>query len=170
MEPNDPYAPPSTGNLKPLGSLAQSARGKELNTARRILIIVGVLYSAINGFLIYNVPNELEQALRLQQIDPAMADAAKFGAYIIYAGFMLVSLSFLLLGLLIKRHPVPITITGLVLYLLYNVAQIALNPESLKGAPILKILVIVALARAIKAAYAYNADTKKALLAGEYLE
>ena len=49
-----------------LGSLAQSARVKQLKTARGIMIFVGVLTIAVNGFLYANAHNEVEQVVQQQ--------------------------------------------------------------------------------------------------------
>jgi hypothetical protein len=58
VEANDPYQPPVAQSLEPLGSLAQAARGNELKQAQRILVVIGVLTMAGNGFLLFNLPNE----------------------------------------------------------------------------------------------------------------
>ena len=64
----NPYQAPQVQSpqRKPLGNLAQSARGNELNQARGILIVIGVLTIAVNGWLLYNLPNEIEEAVRSQ--------------------------------------------------------------------------------------------------------
>ena len=69
MEANNPYQPPVSPTLEPLGNLAQAARGNELKQAQRILIFIGVLTMAVNGFFLYNLPNEIQ--LEIQQTNVA---------------------------------------------------------------------------------------------------
>ena len=71
MEEPEPYKPPAAETLEPLGSLAQSARGNELKQAQRILIVIGALTMAANGFFLYNLQNEIQQAIQQNQIAPA---------------------------------------------------------------------------------------------------
>jgi hypothetical protein len=52
--------PPAVESPKPLGSLAQAARGNELKQAQRILIVIGLLTVAANGFFLFNLPNEAQ--------------------------------------------------------------------------------------------------------------
>jgi hypothetical protein len=73
---NEPEAPPAVESPKPLGSLAQAARGNELRQARWILIVIGLLTLAVNGAFLYNLPNEIQQAIQQNQI-PA-ADVEEF--------------------------------------------------------------------------------------------
>jgi hypothetical protein len=171
MEPLDPYAPPQTENLKPLGSLAQSARGKEISQAKVTLIIIGILTMIVNGFLLFNLPNEIEQAIRQGQAgDPAEVEdfkrAATIAGYLFYGGPLLLGLVFVIFGLIVKKYPLTITITSLVLYIAATVLFAVLNPQSLASGAIVKIIIVVAFCRAIKAAKSYDVETRKAALAG----
>lgn len=76
MDPSYPYQPPESpvSQLKLLGSLAQSARGKHLHQARNILLIIGALTAALNGFMFSNAPNEVNNAIQAQQLNPAHHD------------------------------------------------------------------------------------------------
>jgi hypothetical protein len=173
VEPIDPYAPPTASNVKPLGSLAQSARGKEISQAKGILIVIGILTMAANGFLLFNLDNEIQQAIQKGQVDPAQLEAFKLGAtmmgYLIYGGTALLGLLFFIFGLMVRKYPVPITITSLVLYILSTLLFALLNPMSIASVFFfVKIIIVVALFRAIKAAYAFEGE-KKAALAGDEL-
>jgi hypothetical protein len=173
VEPLNEYAPPKAENLKPLGSLAQSARGKEIKQAQVILIIIGLLTMAVNGFLLFNLPNEIRQAIQQNQIDPAevaaFTQAVNVIGYLIYGGALLLGAVFFIFGLIVKQYPVPITITSLVLYILATLGFGLLNPASLAQGIIVKILFIVGLFRAVKAARAYEGHTQKATTPGEVL-
>jgi uncharacterized membrane protein len=169
VEPLDPYAPPEAKSetLKPLGSLAQSARGKEISHARNALLLIGFLTMGVNAFLLYNLPNEIEQAIRQAPgANPADIEEFKktttmFG-YLIYGGTVGLGLLFVIFGLIVNKYPLPITIISLVLYILANVFFMVLNPASITGGIVIKAIIVLALFRAIKAARAYNAETRKA--------
>ena len=178
MEPLDPYSPPGdplgpprAENLKPLGSLAQSARGKEISQAKKILIAIGILTMIANGFLFYNLENEIQQAINKGQVDPAgineFRQAATIAGYLLYGGPMLLGLLFVVFGLIVRKYPLAITVTSLVLYLGATLIFAVLNPESIVQGIIFKVIIIVALVKAIKAARAYNSETKKATVSDE---
>lgn len=179
MEPLNPYAPPTAAadsGPKPLGSLAQSARGKEINQARWILIAIGFLTMAGNGFFLYNTPNEVRQVLAQQgnQLNPAQVEGVRQSltafCYLIYGGLSLLGFLFIVFGLIVKAYPLPITIASLVLYILANALLGYLNPMAILQGAVLKVFVVVGLFKAIKAARAYESDTKQAVAAGLTLE
>jgi hypothetical protein len=153
------------------GSLAHSARAKQLKTAKVILWIIGILTIALGGFLFSNAEDEVDRALsaELRRVGASMetVDKAKYNevreevlrkAKLIYSAN--IGLGFLFIGcaLLVSRKPVIATVTGLVLYLGGQAAIIAMD-EGGPGAGIAKgllvrILIIVALVSAVKAAIA----------------
>jgi hypothetical protein len=67
VEEPEPYKPPVAQNLEPLGSLAQAARGKEINQAQRILIVIGALTMALNGFFLSVLDGETGNCHRAAQ-------------------------------------------------------------------------------------------------------
>jgi uncharacterized membrane protein len=174
MEANDPYKPPDAQVLKPLGSLSQAARANELKQAQRILIVVGVLTMALNGFLLYNLPNEIQKLIQQEQIAPADVEefrqTAMIAGGLIYGAAALLGLLFVVFGVIIKQFPVPITVTSLVLYILAVVGFGILDPTTLASGFIIKIFIIFGLFRAIKAARAYQAHTQKPGVAEGLLE
>ena len=167
MEANNPYDPPAAPSLPALGSLAQAARGNELKQAQRILIGIGVLTLVVNGFLLFNLPNEIQQALNQNQIAPENVETfrqeATISGYLIYGLPVLLGCLFVIFGSIIKQYPVPITITSLVLYVLATAAFGLLAPETLVQGFIMKIIIVYALIRAIKAARAYRDHTQAAI-------
>ena len=116
MEANNPYDPPAAPSLPALGSLAQAARGNELKQAQRILIGIGVLTLVVNGFLLFNLPNEIQQAIQQNQIAPENVETfrqeATISGYLIYGLPVLLGSLFVIFGSIIKQFPVPITITS----------------------------------------------------------
>ena len=65
---------------------------------------------------------------------------------------------FIVLGLMVKSYPVPITILSLVLYVAATLAFAALDPQTIVQGFIFKIIIVVALVKAIQAALAYQRD------------
>jgi hypothetical protein len=174
VEANNPYQSPDAPILKPLGSLAQSARGNELKQAQRILIVVGVLTMAVNSWGLFNLPNEIQQAIQQNQIAPADVEefrqSVTISGYLIYGLPALLGLLFVVFGLIVKQFPVLITITSLVLYILATAAFGLLSPMTLAQGLIMKGIIIFGLFRAIKAARAFEAHTKKTDVAEGLLE
>ncbi len=131
-----------------LGSLAQGARIKHLNSARNYLLLVFVLQMVGGLFLVYafsqvNIPKEA-----LPQV--YLAYGVVFGA----------GLAFLVLALLVYRFPLPATIIGLVLFITLHAIDAIADPTSLARGWLIKILVIAALVKAIQAAVAYENERK----------
>ena len=152
-----------------LGSLAQSARAKELKTARVILLIVGVLTIAANGFMYANTHNEVEQAIqqqiqdvRARRLVEEQASVAEFRhrvslfCHIIYGSALALGVIFVILGIMVYAYPVPITILALVLYIGAAAVFGFINPATLWQGVILKIIVIVILVKSVRAAIAYQ--------------
>jgi hypothetical protein len=169
VEANTPDFPPAARPPAPLGSLSQAARGNELKRVQRILFVIGVLTMAVNGFGLYNLENEIEQAIRQNQIAPQFLQETRIYGYLIYGLPALLGLLFVVFGVIIKRFPVPITITSLVLYVLAMAAFGYLDPATLAQGFIVKIIIIYALFQAIKAARAFQAHEQKPKVAEELL-
>jgi hypothetical protein len=152
-----------------LGSLSQAARGNELKQAQRILFVIGALTIAVNGFLLFNLPKEIQQAITQNQIAPSDVEGfrqeATIMGYLFYGLPALLGVLFVIFGLIIKQFPVPITIASLVLYILATSAFGFLSPPTLLQGFLIKIIIIFGLFRAIKAARAYRAHTLDANVA-----
>lgn len=171
LEPSSELPPlgQSLSSSSSLGSLAQSARAKQLKTARIILIIVGVLTIAANGFMYANTHNEVDQVIQ-QQIKDVRArglleDQASVAelrhrvtlfCQILYGSTVALGVIFIVLGVMVYAYPVPVTILGLVLYIGAAAVFGFLNPATLVEGVILKIIVIVALVKSLQAAIAYQ--------------
>jgi hypothetical protein len=173
VEASEPNTPPAAESPAPLGSLAQAARTNELKQARGILIAIVVLTMAVNGFLLFNLPNEIHQTLQQQPLDPAEVEQVRreltvYG-YLLYGLPALLGLLFVVFGVIIKRFPVFITVTSLVLYVLSMAIFGYLDPTTLARGLIIKIIFIVALARSVQAALAFRAHTAKPKVGEELL-
>ena len=172
---SNPYAASeaaSEPSLKPLGSLGQAARLKQLNSARAILVIVGVLTLAANAFMFSNAEREIDDAIGKEMQPGMVIDQEKRAEIInvvrmIYGGACALGAIFIVLGILVKKFPVPATILGLILYLGGNAVFALLNPGSLAAGALVKILVIIGLVKAMQAAFAYQKEVNEARLAGE---
>ena len=95
------------------------------------------------------------------KLDRARDSALRVGYLIGYTVIALGAL-FILFGLIVKRYPLPITIISLVLYLGATAVFAYLLPETLYAGFIIKIIVIVALAKAVQSAIAYESERRVA--------
>jgi hypothetical protein len=161
---------PTSPSAARLGNLAQAARGKELKNARGIMLFIGVISILANGYFFTaaasNVQEELDKELgKLGPtfvVDPVKLAQVRSQAVrttrLIAFGGMLLGGIFVACGLLVERHPVPITVTALALYLGGNAIFGMLNPASLGAGLIMKIFIVVALFKAVQAAIAYQKE------------
>jgi hypothetical protein len=152
--------------MKPLGSLAQSARGKELKSARGILIVIGILTIAVNVYMFFNAENEVQAELAKAgagaAVQPGLKETVLALVRLIYGGTALLGMAFVVCGLLVTKFPVPATLIALVLYLGGAAVFALLNPAALASGLIIKIIIIVALVKAVQAAFAYQKETRLA--------
>jgi hypothetical protein len=151
---------PGPGDGPGLNSLAQAARGKHLGQIRWTLIIIGVLTIGANAVVLWITRGNVEDELRRQGINqiPPHIESLLFLSQCITAMFIALGAVFVTLGIFVKAHPVPCTIAGLVLYLVGFAISVAMSPETIAQGIILKVIIVVALAKAIGSARAYEAE------------
>ena len=150
-----------------LGSLADSARAKAVKTARTTLIAVGVLTIVANGFLAVAAESLVDSAFKKEinqlqqqglQVDPAAVEGLKQEAVtstrLTAIGFAGMGVVFIILGALVQRSPVVCTALGLVLYLAGAGITAMFDPSTLAKGFIIKIIIIVALVKALQAGLA----------------
>ncbi len=156
-----------------LGSLAQAARSKQLNSARTILLFVGILTVLVNGMFVFMAESMVSKQFNLELADlhrqgmeidnekfeELRADAIQSTKLINGVG-LAIGIAFIVLGLNVKKYPVPMTITGLVLYLGSAAVFGMIDPSTLAGGFIIKILIIVGLFKAVQSAIAYEREAK----------
>jgi len=158
-----------------LGSLAQSARRTSLKNARRILFVLAGLQMIFGLFLLATAETvaKAEVAKEVKNmgggVDPATireAEAEWMTGVRLAAAFVGgLGIAFLILGVLVYKLPVAATVTALVLYVGAHLLDAAFDPAALFRGIILKVIVVVALVKAIQAAIAYERENKE--LAGQ---
>ncbi len=139
-----------------LRSLAQSARGNQLGQARGILLFIGILSILANAGALFVLRNQALEQARMQNIPQAQVEAFLFIQYAIQGGFMLLGAVFVVLGILVKSYPLVCTVTGLVLYVAATLLGFVLGGLAAGAGLIIKIIIIVALVKAVQAAIAYE--------------
>ncbi len=161
----------SPANSPGLGSLAQAARGKQLNQARNILLVVGVLTIAANAVFLAMTRSQVRAALgqEVQKVQgrgmtvdqeklAQLEESAVRASYLIQGAMLALGVVFVVLGLAVKRYPVPATVLGLVLYVGAGVIAGLLNPEILLQGIIIKILIVAGLIKAVQSAVVYQRE------------
>jgi hypothetical protein len=169
-----------------LGSLSQAARKKSLKSARRILIVIGILSLLANGVMFMLAEKMVDDQIEKErkQLGPGMVfDQQKIKEIrdsqikiqkLVSGGFVAVSIIFIMLGIMVYKAPVVCTVLGLVLYLagwFIPIVLLFLGDEkedaskALLSGIIIKIIIIVALIKAIQSAIAYQ--NEEATLARE---
>lgn len=171
--PNEPTT--ESGSLPRLGSLsnlAQSARMKHIKSAKTVLVVVGILtiivsiglyamaestvQSQIDGELRTLGPGMVVDQTLLAQVKADALSAQRFGALLAVAEGVV----FLLLGLNVHKAPVPLTATGLILYIADYAIGGVLDPTYLIKGIIIKIIIVVCLFKALNAAIAYEREKR----------
>ena len=158
-----------------LGSLAQASRSKALGQTRAILIGIGILTVLVNGFQFAMaeglVKSEIEKEVQklLQQgmvADPAqvkeLEDASVRTVRLLRGGLVALGALFIVFGVVVKRFPVPITVVSLVLYVGTAAVFAVLDPSSVAKGLVMKVIVVVLLAKSIQTAIAYQREQQAA--------
>jgi hypothetical protein len=146
-----------------LGSLAQSARGKQLKSAKTWIFAIGILTLLANIGMSFVVGSQVDEEVKKLQaqnqvVDQQAVEAAKREAQLVCAGFAAIGVVFIVMGFFVNAYPVPITILALVLYLAGFAISAVLDPTTIVQGIILKIIIIAGLSRSIKAALAYERE------------
>jgi hypothetical protein len=161
----------SGGGESGLSSLAQSAREKQINTARGILIAIGVITIVVNIIMLFIVHGQIDESIRKVGVDPRnvppamqlQVATARLIGYGITGAFVAMGAAFIILGALVRKYPVPCTIISLVLYVGGTVVTAILDLRNIGAGWLLKIIIIVALVKAVQAALASEREKREAL-------
>lgn len=137
-----------------LGSLAQSSRGSALKSTRWTLLIIGVLTLALNGFQFSNAEKEVADA----NIVPEQVEQVLGAIRLLYGAGIAVGATFILCAIFLEKYPVPLTILSLVLYVGAIAGFAFLDPTSLVRGLIVKVIIVVSLAKAVQTALAYQRE------------
>ena len=142
---------------------------KQLKVARNILIGVGILTILINAAQFAIIDKMVEEGLNKQvaKLPPGfVVDPVKFAqvkqsavkiARMILGGIVGVGVLYVVFGLIIYKYPVPVTITGLTIYVGLTVI-LAIYGDYTPVVLGIRIVVIVSLVKAVQAAIAYKRD------------
>jgi hypothetical protein len=163
-----------------LPSLAQQVRSKQLNVARGILYFLGVVMTAVGIALVataesiahQHVEDELKHEIGGRQNMPAerLKDLHDYEERTTRAMKLVgmlatgIGVVYLLFGIFIKLFPVPITIMALVIYIAGNAVTLvtAAKPaEALLSAWLVKVIIIVVLAKSIHSAISYERERRR---------
>jgi hypothetical protein len=149
---------------KRLDSLAQAARQKQLNQARWLLIVIGILTLGINAFFAATARSQVDAEMKAAadgehlffnevQIDKVVRTVVHVHLMMCIIGTLVI-----LFGIIVKTYPVTITIASLVMYVLAALIFAVLDPQSLLRGLSIKIIIVVALVWSVKAAIAYERE------------
>ncbi len=160
-----------------LGNLAQAARTNQLKTARGILFFVGVITVLANAAFVFFARNLVDSEIEKEianlrgqgmVIDEdavdEFRDQALRSVQVANGIGVLLGLIFLACGAYVYQYPVPATITSLVLYIGAAAVYGVLDPTTLAKGFIIKILIVVALFKAVQSALAYEREGKLAAM------
>jgi hypothetical protein len=171
------YEPPDEEDDRPkLQNLAQAARGNQLKQIRGTLVGIGILTILLNAGTMFLIPGDVRAGIaKAGQAPnaPGMAQAETIGLIIgftLNGSLVLLGLVFLVLAALVRRFPVPILITALVLFTIPTLTCGVLNligGGGLVWITVANIFCIIALAKAIPTAIAYQREQNAELLAAE---
>ncbi|WP_437229093.1 hypothetical protein SH661x_001252 [Planctomicrobium sp. SH661] len=154
-----------------LKNLAQAARTDHLRSARITMFAIGGITIAVNLLLALfaksAVDSQFEAEIRqlqnqgmvldMEQVVLLKADAVR-STQLSGFGFAGMGVIFLVLGALVYKYPVPCTVLALILYLAGLAMTGLSDPTLLARGIFIKIIIIVALAKAIQTATAYGRE------------
>jgi len=126
----------------------QGEAAGSLGIAQVTLILVGLLTIALNGFLFFNSTNEVQQVMGSGDVAMSQDSLLRY-VQILYGSFIAVGTVMLILGALIYQFPLFCPLAGLLLYLVAIGVSAVIDPMSLIKGIIIKVLVIIALAKAV---------------------
>jgi len=147
---------------KKLGSLGQSARKGTLKQARGIMIAIGILTILANGFFFFMIPSQIEAEIKKAgpnaRINHDVVNQIKIRNQVITGAAVAIGVVFVILGICVYKAPVACTVSALVIYLAAHIIFliIAGAPEIILQGIIIKIIIVVGLAKAVQAAIAYQ--------------
>lgn len=164
-----------------LQSLAQAARTNQLKQIRGTLLAVGIIIIIWHVIDLVSLPGQVRAAMAKGAMPAANAPGAANPETLAYAlgigidgGAIVVGLLFILFGVLVSYYPVPITIAALIVYTLMTIACLPIMILGLGVQSVVVIVVrimfIIALAKAVMTAFAYQREQREQLAAVEEWE
>ncbi len=126
----------------------QGAAAGSLGVAQGTLIFVGILTIALNSFLYFNSENEVQQVMNSGDVAMSQEALLRF-VRIFYGSFIAVGVVLMMLGALIYQFPLFCPLAGLIIYILAMIISAVIDPFSLVKGVIIKVLVVIALVKAV---------------------
>jgi len=162
----DPFSEsqkPSKSTQPGLGSLAQSARKTSLNGTRWLLIIIGLLTIAANAVVATQARVMIQKEIQKNLGPGVQINKEEFEKVVqltqVVSGVMAgVGLLFVLGGIALYSLPVPITVGALIIYVGSAAVFALLDPTSIAKGLVVKVVIVVALIRAVSTAVAYQRE------------
>jgi hypothetical protein len=169
-----------------LGNLAQSARKKHINEARGGLIVVGLIMVVFYGIGLASLRSTVHSNIqaevakqpgmvfdqgKLQEVEDGLVRSGTVESILFIGAGVVI----FVLGLLTTKYPVPCTLLGLVIYIgitacylinLFNSGGADAVGLQIRGM-IYRVIMIVALVKAVQSAIAYQREENEARQASE---
>jgi hypothetical protein len=164
------------GASKPLGSLVQSARGKQLNQVRGFFIVIGILMAVFNAIELSHIRQVVHDALQIeinknlgpgQVVDQAKLQGVEETAVRIGTALdvslIFIGVMFIGLGLAIRKFPVAATLIGLILYIAQTGLLIYLvgGQGALASGIVFRLLIIFGLIKSLQTAIALQREERE---------
>ncbi|MBI1914916.1 MAG: hypothetical protein HYS12_09300 [Planctomycetes bacterium] len=158
---DEPPRPRRRTRRKKLGSLAQAARSKHLIQVRILLLAIGILTIVVNAVQFFMAEQLLDAELKKQgiaQVDPQKKETAIRIIHLFAGGLMALGGLYIVFAMIVQEYPVAVTVSALVIYVGAAILFAVLNPASIIQGLVWKIVTVVALAKGIQAAIAYQKE------------
>ena len=149
-----------------LGSLTQSQREKKIRQARNLLWFIGGLTIVVNLIQMAYAESLVAGAEKqLLKEGKVLLDKAKVieMTRLLTGAFAFVGVLFVIFGLLVRKYPLPMTITSLVVYLGSQAIVGVMDLQNLFAGIAVKVFIIIGLIQAIKAAAAYQKEAAQSM-------
>jgi CBS domain containing-hemolysin-like protein len=154
-------------------NLAKSARSEQLKVARYLLLFVGLLTTAVNGYAFSQVDrfvdSQVQQQFNGQRVMDEVEEQAAVAQlrnrltsllYFMLGAAVVFGVVYMILGIIVYAYPLRATIGGLVLFVASMVLFGVLAPQTLWAGLLPKIVIIVALAASVRTAVAWRVSPK----------
>ncbi len=171
LPPQPPEARAPLGTLgaaprKTLGNLAIEQHKTHLNSAKRILIVIGILTILANGLVFFmnmNQSAQLEREIAAIKANPNMTldqnvvmqhRAAIWINILVTGAFAAMGLVFIVIAFFVNQYPVGATLSAFVLYLIAIVLGLAVNPAGNAAGLVIRAIIAYYLWKGVKSGQA----------------
>jgi ribosomal protein S27E len=145
-------------------SLVTTAYDHQLSRARNTLLWVGIAMIVFQGIFYFVEMGQVKDQIQKEVqkvggvVDPAkvkvVEDAARIFLTLFHGCAIAVGIAFVALSFFVQDHPVPITVAALSLFAVEQVIFVLVDPLNIARGWIIKIIVVVALVKALQAGIA----------------